>query len=56
MKNVWNILRRGCLLSEEVYVLFSHTCGTFAKECKDTHIAAITQRAHRNNVLAVLVQ
>lgn len=49
-------LRRGCLLSEEVYVLFSHTCGTFAKECKDTHIAAITQRAHRNNVLAVLVQ
>lgn len=55
-KNVWNILRRGCLLSEEVYVLFSHTCGTFAKECKDTHIAAITQRAHRNNVLAVLVQ
>lgn len=56
VKNVWNILRRGCLLSEEVYVLFSHTCGTFAKECKDTHIAAITQRAHRNNVLAVLVQ
>lgn len=56
VKNVWNILRRGCLLSEEVYVLFSHTCGTFAKECKDTHIAGITQRAHRNNVLAVLVQ
>lgn len=45
-----------CEIKKEVYVLFSHTCGTFAKECKDTHIAAITQRAHRNNVLAVLVQ
>lgn len=31
-----------------------HASGTFAEECKeDTHITAITQRAHRRNVLAI---
>lgn len=30
-----------------------HISGTFAKECKDTHITANTQRAHRRNVLAI---
>lgn len=41
---MFETLKEKVSFSVQKYMCISHTCGTFAKECKDTCITEITRR------------